>query len=159
MKKIQIINNCTFGKNTKIWNFVNLYGCTIGDDCIIASFVEIQTGVEIGNKVKIESYSFICEGVKVEDEVFIGHHAVFINDNYPRSANKDGSLRKKGDWRMFKTIIRKGASIGSNSTILGGVVIGENSIVGAGSVVTKDVPGNVIVAGNPARIINKVKLD
>lgn len=159
MNKTQIIKNCLLGKNTKIWNFVNLYGCKIGEYCSIGAFVEIQNGVEIGNKVKIESHSFICEGVTIEDNVFIGHHVVFTNDKYSRSTNKDGTLKKKKDWKILKTIVNKGASVGSNSTILGGVVIGENSIVGAGSVVTRNVPSNVIVAGNPARVINKVKLD
>lgn len=159
MKKTQIIKNCTFGKNTKIWDFVNLYGCKIGNDCIIGAFVEIQNGVEVGNKVKIESYSFVCEGVKLEDQVFIGHHVVFTNDRYPRSTNKDGRLRERGEWRILKTVIKKGASIGSNSTILGGLTIGENSIIGAGSVVTKDVSPNVVVVGNPARVISRVKLD
>jgi len=158
MIKKQIIKDCTFGKNTKVWNFVNLYGCKIGNDCTIGSFVEIQNGVNVGNRVKIESHSFICEGVKVEDEVFIGHHAVFINDNYPLSVNRDGSLRKKEDWKILRTIIKRGASIGSNSTILGGIIIGENSVVGAGSVVTKNVSRNVVVAGNPARMINDLKL-
>lgn len=156
MNKTQIIKNCSFGKNTKVWNFVNLYGCEIGDDCMIGTFVEIQNNVEIGNKVKIESHSFICEGVKLEDNVFIGHHVVFTNDNYPRSTNEKGEIRKKGQWKLFKTLVKKGASIGSNSTILGGIIIGKNSIVGAGSVVTKNVSPNVIVAGNPAKIIKKL---
>lgn len=156
MNKTQIIKNCTLGKNTKVWNFVNLYGCTIGEDCIIGTFVEIQNGVIVGDRVKIESYSFICEGVIIKDNVLIGHHVVFTNDKYPRSTNKDGTLKKKKDWKILKTTVNKGASIGSNSTILGGVVIGENSIVGAGSVVTRNVPSNVIVAGNPARIISNL---
>lgn len=158
MKKTQIINNCVIGKNTKIWDFVNLYGCKIGSDCTIGSFVEIQNDVEIGSKVKIESYTFICEGVKIENNVFVGHHVVFVNDKYPRSTNKDGNLKKKGDWRILKTVIKKGVSIGSNATILGGIVIGENSIVGAGSVVTNNVARNVVVAGNPAKIINRLRV-
>lgn len=159
MKKTQIIKNCIIGKNTKVWDFVNLYGCKIGKDCVIGSFVEIQRGVIVGDRVKIESYSFICEGVKIQDNVFIGHHVVFTNDKYPRSTTEDGALKKKRDWKILRTIVSKGASIGSNSTILAELVIGDNSIVGAGSVVTRNVPINVIVAGNPARIINKVKLD
>lgn len=156
MNKIQVIKNCNIGKNTKIWDFVNLYEVKVGDNCIIGPFVEIQNGVKIGNKVKVESHSFICEGVRIEDGVFIGHHVVFINDNYPKSTNKDGTLKKNGQWEILKTLVKKGASIGSNSTILGGITIGENSIIGAGSVVTKNVIPNVIVAGNPAKIINKL---
>ena len=150
--KLQVIDNCDIGKDTKVCNFVNLYGCKIGKNCMIGSFVEIQRGVVIGDKVKVQSHSFLCEGVVIENEVFIGHHAVFINDKYPRSVNKKGVLIGYGEWNLMKTTIRKRASIGSNSTILGGVTVGENSIVGAGSVVTKDVPKNATVAGNPARI-------
>lgn len=156
MIKTQIIKNCVLGKNTKVWDFVNLYGCTIGDDCIIGSFVEIQKNVTIGDRVKIEPYSFICEGVNIEKDVFIGPHVVFTNDKYPRSTNKDGALKKKKDWKILKTVVNQGASIGSNSTILGGIVIGTNSIIGAGSVVTRSVPANVVVAGNPARVINEL---
>ena len=151
-KKLQVIDNCDIGKDTKVCNFVNLYGCKIGKNCMIGSFVEIQSGVVIGDKVKVQSHSFLCEGVAIENEVFIGHHVVFINDKYPRSVNKKGLLIGYGEWNLMKTTIGKRASIGSNSTILGGVTVGENSIVGAGSVVTKDVPKNATVVGNPARI-------
>ena len=149
----QIIKNCKIGKNTKIWNFVNLYGCTIGAHSKIGSYVEIQNNVRIGNKVKIQSHSFICEGVTIEDEVFIGHHVVFINDKFPKSTTLKGKLKSKAHWRLLTTEVKRGASVGSNATILGGIIIGENAIVGAGSVVTKNVPKNTIVAGNPARII------
>lgn len=144
MSSNQKILNCKIGDNTKIWDFVNLYGCTIGENCMIGSFVEIQKGVVIGNGCKIESHSFICEGVEIEDDVFIGHHVVFTNDKYPAA-----SL----EWKLLKTKIKKRASIGSNATILPGIVIGENSLVGAGAVVTKSVEDNEIVAGNPAKVI------
>lgn len=153
---LQKISNCKIGKGTKIYDFVNLYGCTIGDESTVGTFVEIQKGVIIGNKVKIQSHSFLCEGVIVEDEAFIGHHVVFVNDRYPRSTNENGLLKSDKDWELQNTIIKKRASIGSNATILGGITIGENSIVGAGSVVTKNVPKNTIVAGNPARTIRKL---
>ncbi len=155
MKNItQVIDNCTIGKNTKVWNFVNLYGCVVGDDCIIGTFVEIQGGVRVGNNVKIESHSFICEGVTIEDDVFIGHHVVFTNDKYPQSTNIQGFLQKKEDWKILKTIIQKGASIGSNATILPGITIGIGARIGAGAVVTKDVPAHSVVVGNPARVIS-----
>jgi len=156
----QIIKNCDVGKNTKVWNFVNLYNCKIGSDCIVGSFVEIQGNVRIGNLVKIGSHTFICENVIIEDEVFIGHHVVFINDKYPRSTNKNGKLKNDKDWESLKTVIKKGASIGSNATLLAGITVGAGSIVGAGAVVAKNVPSNVIVAGNPAvilRYLSKVK--
>lgn len=145
MTKNQIIDNCKIGKNTKVYPFVNLYGCTIGSDCMIGTFVEIQNGVKIGNSVRVQSHSFICEGVTIDDDVFIGHHVVFVNDKYPKTNNKQ--------WKMLKTVIGKGASIGSNATILGGVAIGENAIVGAGAVVTKDVPKGSKVVGNPAKLM------
>lgn len=136
----QVIKNCKIGKNVMIYNFVNLYGCTIGNDCKIGSFVEIQSGVIVGDKVKVQSHSFLCEGVIIEDEVFIGHSVVFINDKYPRSINEKGQIKNDKDWKLLITVIRKGASIGSNATILGGIEIGKNAIVGAGSVVTQDFP-------------------
>ena len=144
-EELQLIRNCKIGENTRIWNFVNLYDCEIGSNCMIGAFVEITGGVKIGNNCSIQSHSFICDMVTIEDNVFVGHGAMFINDLHP--PQKDNSKWKK-------TIIKKGTSIGTNATILP-VVIGENSIIGAGSVVTKDVPPNVIVAGNPAKIIRK----
>ena len=146
------------GKDIKIYhpNLVNLYGCEIGDNTKIGAFVEIQKNAKIGKNCKIQSHSFICEGVTVEDEAFIGHGAKFINDNYPRST-KNGKLKTEEDWKVMQIIVKKGASIGTNATILGGVTIGENAIVGAGSVVTKDVPANAIAAGNPARVIREIE--
>ncbi len=157
MNSYQIIKNCKIGKNSKIWNFVNLYECKIGNDCQIGSFVEIQNNVIIGNRVKIQSHAFVCEGVSIEDEVFIGHHTVFINDKFPKSTNLDGKLKSTIDWKLLTTKVKKRASIGSNATILGGITIGENALVGAGSVVTKDVPKNAVVAGNPARIMRLIE--
>ena len=145
------------GKDVKIFKFVNLYGCTIGDNTKVGTFVEIQKNAVIGKNCKISSHSFICEGVHIEDNVFIGHSVTFINDMYPRAANADGSLQSEKDWKVVNTFIKRGASIGSGATILGGVTVHENAIVGAGSVVTKDVPANTIVAGNPAKIIRTVK--
>jgi UDP-2-acetamido-3-amino-2,3-dideoxy-glucuronate N-acetyltransferase len=145
------------GKNVKIFAFVNLYGCTIGDNSKIGTFVEIQKNAIIGKNVKVSSHSFICEGVEIEDNVFVGHNVSFINDKYPRSANAEGSLQTEADWKVVKTRVKKGASIGTSVTILCGVTIGENAIVGAGSVVTKDVPENAVVAGNPARLLRKVE--
>lgn len=155
MKKYQIINNCTIGKGTVVHSFVNLYDCSIGDNCIIGTFVEIQKGVKIGDNVKIQSHSFICEGVEVEENAFIGHHVVFINDKYPHSVNTSGKLQTKKDWKLLQTIVKKNASIGSNATILSGIIIGENAMVGAGSVVTNDVTSDTVVVGNPARILRK----
>jgi len=144
------------GKDVKIYKFVNLYGCEIGDNTKIGTFVEIQKGAKIGRNCKISSHTFICEGVHIEDNCFIGHNVTFINDKYPRSVNKDGELQTEEDWVCIQTFVRKGASVGSSATILCGVTIGENAIVGAGSVVTKDVPPNTVVAGNPARVLRKV---
>jgi acetyltransferase-like isoleucine patch superfamily enzyme len=144
------------GENVKIYAFVNLYGCEIGNDSKIGTFVEIQRGAKIGNRVKISSHTFICEGVTIEDEVFIGHGVMFINDRYPRSVAASGELQTNEDWELVPTLIQRGASIGSNATILCGVTIGENAIVGAGTVVTHDVPPNTIVAGNPGRILRKI---
>lgn len=151
----QQIQNVSIGKRTKIYHFVNLYGCSIGDNCTIGSFVEIQKNVHIGNNVKISSHSFLCEGVTIEDNVFIGHHVVFSNDLYPKATNKNGYVKKEGDWKVTKTIVKKGASIGSNATILPGVTIGENALIGAGAVVTKNVLAGKTVVGNPAKSITK----
>ena len=145
------------GKNVKIAKFVNLYGCEIGENTKIGAFVEIQKGARIGKNVKISSHTFICEGVIVEDEVFIGHNVSFINDKYPR-ATKAGKLQTEKDWKPVPTLVKKGASIGTSATILCGVVIGEGAMVGAGSVVTRDVPAGAIVVGNPARIRKKKKV-
>jgi acetyltransferase-like isoleucine patch superfamily enzyme len=151
------INNVKLGKDVKIFDFVNLYGCSIDDNTKIGTFVEIQKNASVGKNCKISTHTFICEGVHIEDNVFIGHNVTFINDKYPRSTNEDGSMQDENDWKVVETYIKKGASIGSSSTILCGVTVGENSIVGAGAVVTKDVPSNTIVAGVPAKIIRKVK--
>jgi acetyltransferase-like isoleucine patch superfamily enzyme len=139
------------GQNVKIAKFVNLYGCSVGDNTKIGAFVEIQKKASVGRNCKISSHSFVCEGVTIEDDVFIGHGVMFINDSYPR-ATTGGQLQTEADWKVERTVIRKGASIGSGATILANVTVGENALVGAGSVVTKDVPANAIVAGNPARV-------
>ena len=149
------IRNVKAGKNVIIYDFVNLYECSIGDNTKIGAFVEIQRGAEIGRNCKIESHSFICTGVHIEDEVFIGHGVCFTNVLYPRAVNVDGELRTEEDFQVLRTNIKKGASIGTGAIILCGVTIGENSLVGAGAVVTKDVPANTIVIGNPARIVHK----
>ena len=143
------------GRDVVIFNFVNLYGCEIGDNTRIGSFVEIQKGARIGRNCKVSSHTFICEGVTVEDEVFIGHGVNFINDKYPRAARPDGTLQSEADWEVVPTHVARGASIGTGATILAGVRIGERAIVGAGAVVTRDVPANAIVAGNPARTIRR----
>lgn len=142
------------GKNVRIYAFVNLYGCEIGDDTSIGTFVEIQKGVRIGARCKIQSHTFICEGVTIEDEVFVGHNVNFINDRYPRATNADGSRQTEADWRVVPTRVRRGASIGTGAVLLGGITIGERATVGAGSVVTKDVPADTTVAGNPARLLS-----
>jgi acetyltransferase-like isoleucine patch superfamily enzyme len=149
------INNVTLGKNVKIFDFVNLYGCTIGDDTKVGTFVEIQKNATIGKNCKISSHTFICEGVHIEDYVFIGHNVTFINDKIPKSVNEDGSMQSEKDWKVIETFIKKGSSIGSSATIMCGVTVGENAIVGAGAVVTKDVPPNSVVAGVPAKIIKR----
>jgi acetyltransferase-like isoleucine patch superfamily enzyme len=154
---VRIAPDVKIGKNVKIYAFVNLYGCTIGDESKIGTFVEIQKGAKIGKRVKVSSHSFICEGVTVEDEVFIGHGVMFINDKFPRATNLIGSLQTEEDWFCVPTLVKKYASIGSNATILCGVTIGEGAIVGAGSVVTRDVPEWMIVAGNPARVLRPVE--
>jgi acetyltransferase-like isoleucine patch superfamily enzyme len=153
----RIAPDVKLGRDVKIYAFVNLYGCEIGDDCRVGTFVEIQKGSRIGNRVKISSHTFICEGVTIEDEVFIGHGVMFINDKYPRATTMTGGLQTEADWKCISTLVGRCASIGSNATILCGVTIGEGAIVGAGSVVTRDVPAWTIVAGNPARIIRKIK--
>lgn len=153
----RIAPDVKLGKDVKIFAFVNLYGCSIGDGSKIGTFVEIQKNAIIGRNCKISSHTFICEGVKIEDNVFIGHNVSFINDKYPHSANADGSLQTEADWHVVPTLVKKGASIGTSATILCGVTIGENAIVGAGSVVTRDVPDNAVVAGNPARVLRKVE--
>jgi acetyltransferase-like isoleucine patch superfamily enzyme len=141
------------GKNVKLAKFINLYGCEIGDDSKIGAFVEIQKNASVGARCKISSHTFICEGVTIEDNVFVGHGVVFINDMYPRATTPEGELQTEKDWTVERTLIKKGASIGSGATILANVTIGENAIVGAGSVITKNVPANAVVAGNPARIL------
>lgn len=153
----KIADSVKLGKDVKIYDFVNLYGCEIGDHSKIGTFVEIQKGAVIGKNCKISSHTFICEGVTIEDNVFIGHNVTFINDRYPRSTNPDGQLQTEADWVCVPTRIKQGASIGSSATLLCGITVGENAIVGAGSVVTKDVPPNTVVAGNPARIMKKVE--
>jgi acetyltransferase-like isoleucine patch superfamily enzyme len=141
------------GPGVKLSKFINLYGCEIGENTKIGAFVEIQKNATVGKNCKISSHSFVCEGVTIEDNVFIGHGVTFINDSYPRATTEAGQLQTERDWKVERTLIKKGASIGSGSTILSSVTIGENAIVGAGSVVTKDVPANAIVAGNPARLM------
>lgn len=149
----QSLKDVLMGEDVRVFNFVNAYGCSIGDGSKVGSFVEIQKNASIGRNCKISSHSFICEGVHVEDNVFIGHGVMFTNDLHPRATNEDGSLQTDSDWKCLETHVRKGASIGSNATILCGLTIGENALVGAGAVVTKDVPANAVVAGNPARVI------
>ena len=147
------------GKDVKLAKFINLYGCEVGDETKIGAFVEIQKNAHIGRRCKISSHTFICEGVTIEDNVFVGHGVTFINDSYPRATTPDGSLQTEEDWKLETTVVKRGASIGSGSTILSNVTIGENSIVGAGSVVTRNVPPNVIVAGNPARVLRPVNAE
>jgi acetyltransferase-like isoleucine patch superfamily enzyme len=146
------------GKKVKLSRFVNLYGCEIGDETKIGAFVEIQKNARVGTRCKISSHTFVCEGVTIEDNVFVGHNVAFINDTYPRATVSDGALQTEKDWKVEATLIRKGASIGSGVTILANVTVGENAIVGAGSVVTKDVPANTIVAGNPARVLRRIEV-
>jgi acetyltransferase-like isoleucine patch superfamily enzyme len=149
----RIAADVKLGRDVKIFAFVNLYGCEIGDGTKIGTFVEIQKGARIGSRCKIGSHTFICEGVEIESEVFVGHGVTFINDRYPRATSATGQLQTEADWYCQNTIVKRGATIGSGATLLGGIIVGENAIVGAGSVVTKDVPPNAIVAGNPARIL------
>ena len=151
-----IKDDVQLGKDVRLSKFINLYGCTIGDGTKIGAFVEIQKNATVGKNCKISSHTFVCEGVTIEDGVFIGHSVTFINDSYPRATTEDGAMQTEKDWKVEKTLVKKGASIGSGSTILSNVVIGERAIVGAGSVVTRDVPANAIVAGNPARVLRYV---
>jgi len=152
----RIATDVKLGENVRIYAFVNLYGCEIGDDSRVGTFVEIQRDVQIGKRVKVSSHSFICSGVTVEDNVFIGHGVMFINDKYPRATAADGAPQTEADWQLIRTLVRRGASIGSNATVLCGVTIGEGAIVGAGSVVTHDVPDWTVVAGVPARFLRSV---
>jgi UDP-2-acetamido-3-amino-2,3-dideoxy-glucuronate N-acetyltransferase len=154
-----IAEDVKLGNNVRIFDFVNLYGCDIGDNSKVGAFVEIQRGAKIGKNCKISSHTFICEGVTIEDNVFIGHNVTFINDIYPRATTVDGEMQTAADWECIPTLIKKGASIGSSTTLLCGITVGENAIVGAGSVVTKDVLLNTIVAGNPARLLRKIEED
>lgn len=153
----RIAPDVKLGRDVKLYAFVNLYGCEIGDETKIGTFVEIQKGARIGKHVKISSHTFICEGVTIGDEAFIGHGVMFTNDLYPRATNAAGELQSESDWHCIPTLVERGASIGSNATILCGVIIGEQAIIGAGAVVTKDVPAHTIVAGNPARIIRRIE--
>lgn len=152
----QSLNNVSMGQNVRIFNFVNAYGCHIDDNSKVGAFVEIQKGVSIGKNCKISSHTFICEGVHIEDNVFVGHGVMFTNDLFPRATNTDGSMQTDADWKCIETFVKKGVSIGSNATILCGITIGENAMVGAGAVVTRDVPPNTIVAGNPAKPIKTI---
>jgi len=157
MNKYQCIApDVQLGKDVKLSQFINLYGCEVGDNTKIGAFVEIQKNARIGKNCKISSHSFVCEGVAIEDDVFVGHGVTFINDAYPRATNSEGELQSERDWKVEPTLVKKGASIGSGATILSNLVVGENALVGAGSVVTHDVPDNAIVAGNPARLIRLI---
>ncbi|HXX71019.1 MAG TPA: acyltransferase [Candidatus Acidoferrum sp.] len=154
---LSIAPDVKLGRDVKLSKFINLYGCEVGDESKIGAFVEIQKNASVGKRCKISSHTFICEGVTIEDNVFIGHGVMFINDSYPRATAADGNLQTEADWKVERTVVKKGASVGSGATILSNVVIGENAIVGAGSVVTKDVPANTIVAGNPAGILRSLE--
>ena len=152
----QLITNVLVGDNVKFFNFVNAYNCSIDSNTKVGSFVEIQKDVTIGKNCKISSHSFVCSGVTIEDNVFVGHGVMFTNDLFPRATNLDGSQQTEQDWRLVETFVKKGASIGSNATIVCGITIGENSLIGAGSVVTKDIPDNVVAVGNPAKILKSL---
>jgi UDP-2-acetamido-3-amino-2,3-dideoxy-glucuronate N-acetyltransferase len=152
----QIAPDVKLGQDVRIFGFTNLYGCEIGDGTKIGTFVEIQKGAVIGRRCKISSHTFICEGVTLEDEVFVGHGVTFTNDLYPRATNADGSLQTDADWKCVKTLVKQRASIGSGATLLCGITVGEGAVIGAGAVVTRDVPAGVVVAGNPARVLRKV---
>jgi len=151
-----IAPNVKLGQGVKLSKFINIYGCEIGDETKIGAFVEIQKNSSVGRRCKISSHTFICEGVTIEDNVFVGHGVTFVNDSYPRATTPDGGLQTEADWHVEKTLVKRGASIGSGATILANLTIGENAIVGAGSVVTRDVPPDTIVAGNPAKVLRKV---
>ena len=155
----RIASDVRLGKNVCIYDFTNLYGCEIGDDVKIGTFVEIQKGVKIGNRCKISSHTFICEGVTLEDDIFVGHNVTFTNDRYPRATNGNGRLQTDTDWACIRTLIKRGASIGSGTTLLCGITVGENAMIGAGSVVIKDVPRGAVVAGNPARVIRSFQAE
>lgn len=155
---LSVTPDVKLGQRVKLSQFINLYGCEIGDDCKIGAFVEVQKNAKVGRCCKISSHTFICEGVTIEEGVFIGHGVVFINDRYPRATNPEGSLQTESDWVVQRTTIKKGASVGSGATILANVTVGENAVVGAGSVVTRDVPANSIVVGNPARVVRYLSL-
>ena len=152
-----IADDVKLGRDVKLSKFINMYGCEIGDETKIGAFVEIQKNATVGKRCKISSHTFICEGVTIEDNVFIGHGVMFINDSYPRATTAGGGLQTEADWKVERTVIKKGASVGSGTTILAKVTVGENAIVGAGSVVTKDVPANGIVAGNPAKLLRYIE--
>ena len=154
---VSIAPSVKLGKDVRLSKFINLYGCEIGDETKIGAFVEIQKNSSVGKRCKISSHTFVCEGVEIQDNVFVGHSVTFINDSYPRATTASGELQTEVDWKVEKTVISKGASIGSGSTILSNITVGENAIVGAGSVVTKDVPANAIVAGNPAKVLRYLK--
>jgi len=153
----RIAPDVKLGRDVRIYGFVNLYGCEIGNETKIGTFVEIQKSAKIGDRCKIGSHTFICEGVTIESEVFVGHGVTFINDRYPQATNSAGELQTEADWPCQSTVVKRGASIGSGATLLGGITVGENAMIGAGSVVTKDVPPNTTVAGNPARILKSVR--
>ena len=156
MSNKKIASNVVLGENVILNDFINLYGCKIDDDTKIGPFVEVQKNAFIGKRCKISSHTFICEGVTIEDDVFVGHGAMFINDKYPRATSESGELQTDDDWEVIPIVVKQGASIGSNATLLCGIIVGSGSIIGAGSVVTQDVPDNTIVAGNPAKIIRRI---
>lgn len=155
----KIAPDVVLGENVRLNDFINLYGCEIGDESMIGTFVEIQRGVKIGKRVKLQSHTFVCTGVEIHDEAMVGHGVMFINDRFPRATNADGTLKGGSDWACEKTVIGKRASIGSNSTVMCGITIGENAIIGAGSVVTKNIPARAIAAGNPAKILRYLEDD
>lgn len=157
MNFLCIADDVKLGENVKLSKFINLYGCAIGDNTKIGAFVEIQKNATVGKNCKISSHTFICEGVTIEDDVFVGHNVAFINDSYPRATSAEGTLQTEADWKVEPTLVKRGASIGSGCTILANVTIGEHSIVGAGSVVTRDVPPHAIVAGNPAKVFRRIE--